>query len=408
MMFLKLAFRNLLRNKERTLLSLLMVISSTMGLVLFRAYTDDTMKKLEVVATEMNYGHMQIAREAFWKNTFENNEQKLLPNYLELKEVVQQASPDVRVVSGRLGGLGLLSYGVKTENTSLMGYEVSEEEGIKNSILIQEGKYFDPQAADNQILIGYLLAKKLNAKIGDTVTVVANTVDGVINAKEFIFVGSFATGTEEVDKYFSYISLKSLQDLMQTTSVDVLSIKIKDDKKLFSVKNVLQEKVKQQDSSYVVRDWKELSEMFRKVKAFYDMQNLIIKIILVSLVVLGILNTVGMSIFERIGEIGTMRSLGAENPFICSLFFVETLLLSLIGVLVGDFLGYITGIILNSSKITTEVPGASLPIDVAFLFSSGVFLEASLTIVFTTGLVSLIPIYRALRMSIVDSLRRNL
>lgn len=408
MMFLKLAFRNLLRNKERTLLSLLMVISSTMGLVLFRAYTDDTMKKLEVVATEMNYGHMQIAREAFWKNTFENNEQKLLPNYLELKEFVQQASPDVRVVSGRLGGLGLLSYGVKTENTSLMGYEVSEEEGIKKSILIQEGMYFDPSAADNQILIGYLLAKKLNVKIGDTVTVVANTVDGVINAKEFVFVGSFATGTEEVDKYFSYISLKSLQDLMQTTSVDVLSIKIKDDKKLFSVKNLLQEKVKQQGSSYIVRDWKELSEMFQKVKAFYDMQNLIIKIILVSLVVLGILNTVGMSIFERIGEIGTMRSLGAENPFICSLFFVETLLLSLIGVLIGDFLGYTTGMILNSSNITTEVPGASLPIDVAFLFSSGVFLEASLTIVFTTGLVSLIPIYRALRMSIVDSLRRNL
>lgn len=408
MMFLKLAFRNLLRNKERTLLSLLMVLSSTAGLVLFRAYTDDTIDDLETISTEMHFGHLQVARNEYWQNSYHSIDQRLITDFPKMKEVSSKFSDRVRLVSGRLHAFGLLSAGVKTENASFMGYEVDQELGVKDTLSFPEGTYFDPTSFDDQIIVGHLLAKKLGIKPGDTITVLGNTIDGVINAKDFVYKGSFASGSEEIDKYYAYVSLRGLQDLLQTSAVDLVTIRLKDKGNLQSAKKELQAQVDKNFKNHSVRDWTELAEFFRKVKEFYDMQNFIIRFILISIVVLGILNTVGMSIFERIGEIGTMRSLGAEPPFIYTLFFFEILMLSCIGVALGGVTAYFVGSAINSADIYTEVPGASMPMKVAFLFSKEAFLDSGLIIIFTTVLVSFVPMFRALRLSVVDSLRRNL
>ncbi len=408
MIYLKLALRNLLRNKERTFLSLLMIMSSTVGLVLFKAYTDDTIVSIEKISTEMHYGHLQIAKEKYWENTYHTMAERMVPDFIKMKQAAGTASDKIRVISGRLNSFGLLSIGAKTENASFLGFEVDQEAGVKDTLEILDGSYFDPQTYNQEIIVGHLLAKKLGVKPGDTITVVANTVDGVINAKDFVYKGSFASGSEEIDKYFAYVSLQGLQDLLQTPSVDLITIRLKDKADLQEQKTLLQHKINEVAPGYGVRDWIELSELFRKVKEFYGMQNTIIRLILVSIVVLGILNTVGMSILERIGEIGTMRALGAESGFVTVLFFWETLMLSLIGVTLGALLGFVVGSSVNSAAIYTEVPGASMPMKVSFLFSFEVFAEAILIIMITTVAVSFIPIWRALRLSVVDALRRNL
>lgn len=405
MIVFKIAFRNLLRNKERTFLSLLMIVSSMIGLVLFKSFTDDTMHMLENISTEMHFGHFQLAKKNYWHNANSSHKEQIIENPTELIKKFSDI-PGIKSVSGRMQSFGMISLNGETVNASLLGFDLSHEDGMRKSLRILQGTYFTNEK-DSEILIGHLLANRLGVKPGDEVTVVTNTIDGVINAKDFIVKGFFAAGTEEIDKYFAYIKLEDMQELLQTSGVDLLTMRMTPEMKLPDLKTVLINTSEQISKDYQIRDWIELSELFRKVRQFYDLQNLIIRLILIFIVVLGILNTVGMSIMERIGEIGTKLSLGTSKNFIYTMFLTETFLLSLVGVLSGSLCAFILGSIVNSAGIFTEVPGASTPIKVQFLFSTKAFLQAGILISLTTILSSIVPVSRALKMTIVEALRRN-
>ena len=86
MFTLKIAIRNLTRNKERTLLSLMMLASAVCALILFRTYTDQTFYDLEKISTEMQFGHLQVAKENYWKNTFTERKQSLMPSLNDLEK----------------------------------------------------------------------------------------------------------------------------------------------------------------------------------------------------------------------------------------------------------------------------------------------------------------------------------
>nr|BFD69098.1 ABC transporter permease [Bdellovibrio sp. HAGR004] len=409
LMLLKLALRNLLRNKERTLLGLLMIIGSTSGLTLFRAFADDTIQALETVSTEMHFGHLQVAKNLLWDNLYKNNSERVVDNYDKLREDLSIIAPGITSVSGRMTIQGLMSNGQKTENVSVIGFEIDKEKGVRNAMIIHEGTYFsDNKKNKNEILVGHLLAKRLNLKINDVVTLVANSFEEVINAKDFVYVGSFGSGTEEIDKYFSYVDLSAVQELVQTNSVDNVVIRVQNKKNLSEISQKIQGKLEIDYPNHKVRDWRSLAELFRKVKSFYDTQSLIIQLIMISIVVLGILNSVSMSVIERIGEIGTLRSLGTDSRMIVQMIVSEVIMLSLAGVILGSLTALAVGNIINLSNIYTEIPGASMPIKINFLFSVNAFVQSSLLIVLTTTLASLLPVLKAVRINIVEALRRNI
>lgn len=405
MIAFKIAFRNLLRNKERTLLSLLMIISSMTGLVLFKSFTDDTMRVLENISTEMHFGHFQLAKKNYWNNANSSHKEQIIENPSELIKKFSDI-PGIKSVSGRMQSFGMISLNGETVNSSLLGFDLSNEENMKKSLKILNGTYFS-NGSSSEILIGHLLANRLGVKQGDEVTVVTNTVDGVINAKDFKVNGFFAAGTDEIDKYFAYIKLEDMQELLQTSGVDLLMFRMLPNMNLSDLKTTLINASEQTSKDYQVRDWIELSELFRKVRQFYDLQNLIIRLILIFIVVLGILNTVGMSIMERIGEIGTKLSLGTSKSFIYTMFLTETFFLSFAGVLCGSLCAFILGSMVNSAGIYTEIPGASMPIKIQFLFTAKAFLQAGVLISITTILSSIAPVSKALKMTIVEALRRN-
>ncbi len=405
-MSFKFAARNLMRNKERTFLSLLMISGSIVALVLFRGFTDHSINAVEEVSTEMHYGHFQIAKKNYWQNTNLPRNETLLNNVSTLADQIKQL-PEVKSVSGRLSAFGLISSGEKTENVSLMGYDLKLETGIMKTLKILEGKYFSNDQG-KEIMVGHLLAHRLGIKVGDEITLVANSVKKVVNAGDFRVVGFFSTGTEEIDKYFAYFELSDLQNLMQTSGVDVLVVKLKNSADLSLVSPKLDQIINSTSLDIEKRDWISLAELFRKVKSFYDTQNLIIQSILISIVVLGILNTIGMSVLERIGEIGTLRSLGTTKKEIYNLFMIETLILVLAGIILGSSAAFLLGNFISAIGLVFDVPGASVPLPVRFSFSLSAFLSAGILIFIATIVASLIPISKGLRLNIVEALRKNI
>ncbi len=400
------AFRNLFRHKSRTGLSLLMIVSAFAALTLFKAFIDDTLKSIETVSTEMQFGHYQVALKNYWDNAQAPRKKTLLYNSEALALKLGQNS-EVKSVAGRLQNFGLISTGDKTESATLLGIDVLKEPGLKSTLVMKKGVYLSDTDLD-QVILGHLLAHRLGIKLGEQLTVLSNTVDNVVNAYDLKVVGFFAASTEEVDKYFAYMPLPTLQKILQTEGVDLLSIKINNSKNLEAFKPQLIAQVQSFDKQIELRDWLQLSDLFRKVVKFYNSQNTIIEGILLFIVILGILNTVGMSVNERIGEIGTLRALGESKMRLVTAFITESLILSILGSLVGTIISLAFGHFLNYLHIETEIPGASIPVPVSFYFTTYIFLKAFIFIVSSALVATIVPTYRGVNSNIVDALRRNI
>src|SRR5208283_2813244 len=93
------------------------------------------------------------------------------------------------------------------------------------------------------------------------------------------------------------------------------------------------------EAGVVAKPWSELSEYYNQVDSFFHTQNGVIAFIILCLVVLGVLNTIGMSIYERVGEIGTLRALGETERAILVQFLIEGGILGVIGAFTGVVVG---------------------------------------------------------------------
>ena len=123
---------------------------------------------------------------------------------------------------------------------------------------------------------------------------------------------------------------------------------------------------------------------------------------------LGILNTVSMTIIERTGEIGTLRSLGESRKDIITQFLIESVFVSFIGIILGVIISKLGIEIVHAAKIVTDLPGASTPFQIIILFQwSSVFYASALA--FSTALIATyVPALRSSKMNIVDALRKSI
>src|SRR5690606_16866896 len=114
----------------------------------------------------------------------------------------------------------------------------------------------------------------------------------------------------------------------------------------------------------VVKPWYEIAKLYRQVEEFNRVQNLVLEVIILSLILLGILNTIGMSVFERTGEIGTIAALGENATAIVAQFVLEGAILGFLGSIAGVGCGALLTAFINWLEIQLVMPGASQPLTV--------------------------------------------
>ena len=415
MMRLKVAFRNVFRNKGRSALSILMIAGAVAGIVQFRGFARDTMQALERVVIDSQYGHVQVASQAYWDNMPGERKARLLTDHEELARKIA-ALPGVTRVSGRLGFFGLLSNGETTVSAKVAAFDPAKEKELGASLNTLDGKLLaDPDA--NEMIIGSGMQKQLSVKPGDTLTMLVYTFDGIVNAVDFKVTGIYSAGTEEVDNFVVMMPLKAAQLLADTPKVETLSVRAARIEDTDAVRARVEALLRSTEGTGApaaaparlsARTWVELSELFRKVDSFYKTQNAIVEGILMVLVLLGILNTVGMTVYERTGEIGTVRALGETDRDVVLQFTLEGAILGAIGVVLGWALGLIVAVTLSSAGITMDMPGAALPIPVNIVLVPSAFITAGLVTWLTAIAATWYPSIRATRMSIVEALKRNI
>jgi putative ABC transport system permease protein len=405
MMRFKLAFRNISRHGLRSLLSVTMIAGAVTAVILFRGFSDYSLTALKMIAAENQYGNMQIAAKKYWSPGKENRTERLF--LLDELKNLSQKFTTIEKLSGRLSFFGLVSNGDLSVGAKMIGIDTIGEPHFSKSMKILSGKFFDT-ADSREVVVGRLLAKQMNVVPGDTITVLTNTVDGVMNAMDLTVSGLFSAGIDEIDGQVIYLPLSVTQEVLDTKSVDIAVVKFQSLSEAENNLEAINNDLAKNQPLLLARSWRDLAVLFRQVDKFYGVQNRLIDAILLALMFLGILNTVSMTVVERTGEIGTLRALGESRKEIVLQFLLESIILAIIGVIVGILFSLGCIKVVETIKIMTEMPGASTPFQVKIYFLMSSVIYAATLATLTTIIATFIPAMRASRMDIVEALRKNI
>jgi putative ABC transport system permease protein len=382
-----------------------MISGAVISMIIFRGFSDFSLEALKRIAAENQYGHMQVANSKYWSPGKESRKDKMFN--LKVLEDLKNTHPYLEKISGRLSFFGLVSNGDLSVGGKIIGVDSQNEPTFIKSMRILSGKFVSGLDA-KEVMIGSLLSKQLNVKPGDNVTVLTNTIDGVMNAMDLTVSGIYTAGIDEIDAQVIYLPLQTTQSILDTENVDIAVLKFKDLTDAEKYVGDISKTLKGINSEFVARTWRDLAVLFRQVDKFYGVQNTIIEAILLALMFLGILNTVSMTVVERTGEIGTLRSLGESRKDVVKQFVLESFVVSIIGVFIGIIGSILLIQIIHAAHIMTEMPGASIPFQIRINFLYGSVIYASSLAIITAVIATLIPAIRASKMDIVEALRKNI
>ena len=405
LLFLRLASRNLLRNRTRTFLNLTMVIGAFSAIVVSRGFAHYIMRSTEVSFTQGQNGHIQIAKTSIWDDDLPKHKEDA---YIEKSSELQKTLldiPQIALASGRANTFVLLINGDKSISAFALGYDTDVEKNIEESLSFVEGGHFS-KGQKFEILLTAGLQKSLHLSIGQNLSVISQTLSGSMSSVDLEVKGVVKTGFADLDNSTVYIPLKIAQKLLGTNRIERIAIILNKDasleESLAKVKDSVRDK-----TGLIIKGWKETATFFNQLAQFYSIQNVLVEMILFTLVFFGILNTLGMSIYERIGEIGTLRALGDRTETVLFQIILEGILLGAIGTMMSAPISAFIAYGISSFEIMITLPGASRPMPIHIEPAARDYLVASLVVCISCLIASLWPAQKAVRLSIVDALRAN-
>lgn len=398
------AFRNVLRNPRRTTLNILMIAGGMCAIIVYRGFIQNLLDKLENVTINTQYSHIQIASEKTWHLSANDLPKDRLVHFEpELLQKID-AVPGVAYASPRLSFFGLISAGERSLSARAVSYDPAVELQMNETMRILKGRKLNMDSRF-EILLGSGLQEQIGVNVGDSVSLLAVTIDGSVNAVDSEVVGIYQSGFAEVDNTTFFTSLFTAQKLMDTDLVENMIIQLN---RTSDTPRILKEIQPLAPPGTSAKPWYELAVSYKKLVEFNYVQALIITWIIMLLALLAIANTVGMSISERIGEIGTVRAMGDSRADVIFQFLMEGIALGVLGGIAGCIFGVCGAFILTWLKIPINVPGASLPLLVEVNLLPSAFLESFGLTCLMSVIATLVPAYRGSKVKITEALKRNI
>lgn len=400
----RLAFRNIVRQRLRTAMTLAAIVFGVMALILSGGFVHDVYHQLGEALIHSQSGHIQVAKEGFQERGARSPERYVIEDSEGLRGLLA-ARPGVEDVMARVNFSGLINNGRSDWAIVGQGVEADREAVLGSQLKITAGRQLG--AADRYgVLLGQGVAQALKLEPGDYVTLLANTLDGALNSLELEVVGVFQSFSADFDLRAVSISLEAAQELLGTAGVNTFVISLRETPLTESTAEALRSGLA--GSGFAVLTWRTLNSFYENTVALYERQFGFLQLIILVLVLLGVANSVNMSAFERVGEFGTMMALGNRRGDIRRLVIVENVLLGMIGGGLGVALGGVSALVLSAIGIEMPPPpNANLGYTAHIRLVPSVLASSFSVGLVATVLASLLPAWRVARIQPVDALRRN-
>ncbi len=400
MNYLKMAYRNLGRHRRRSVLSALALGLGTALLMFIAAFFEGEMRGSMETTLRLNTGHLQVTNASYdpdklsvaWEYLIENPSQSAAK--IEALEQVKAATP-------RLVASGIVSVRDESAGVQIMGIDPASPANDPYRTLVV-GEFL---AAEDRsgILIGLPLAESLGLQVGDSLQLLVNTSDGIVDEQPFTIRGIFTTGTSAYDKGIVFLPLAKAQvfsGAMERASY--IFVMLNDREQADAVAAAIQ------GQNYRIRTWTEMNQLLVLVNDFSNAYLTVINLIVLGVTATVIVNTLLMSVFERTREIGILSAIGMKGSQIITLFLVEATLLGTAGITFGSLVGWAVSAYLAKVGVFFGDLGISGEMLLEDRIYPILTLESAINLIVTafiiTVLASLYPARMASRMEPVEAL----
>ncbi|NOX89044.1 MAG: ABC transporter permease [Calditrichaeota bacterium] len=391
-MYLNLSWRNIWRNKKRTIIAVASVFFAVIIAVNTRSMQLGSYSYMIHSSARFYTGYFQIQQKNYWeKRSLENT---LLQDSIDYKKL--RNANYVKALAPRLESFALISFKNTTRVAQVVGIDPqmeNEESGLKERLV--KGEYLEPQ--DYSGLISKGLAQLLGVSIGDSIVLYGQGYHGQIAAALLPVKGIIEYPIRELNNTMFYLPLKAAQDIFLTgnrlTSVAVM---IDDNRHLEKAKQALSAVIPPQ---YTLLDWKTMLPELHQSIQFDNISGMLMLAILYVVIAFGVFGTIIMMINERVKEFGILIAVGMKKVRLLIVTFWEIVFIAFLGAASGliaaiPIVWYFS---LHPIRFTGDVTKTfdALGIEPIFSFSTDplIFLNQAL-VVFLIALATFIyPIY---------------
>jgi len=330
---IKLAIKNIGRNPRRTLLTSLGILVAVASIIFGKAFMDGSNEPMIQTIADMQTGHIRIVRDGYTQR------ERILPVnlFFEYKSISDASSGfrNIHTAKPRIRFGSILAY--KDEETEGMLITGIVPEREKDNVILQ-----GVLPKEGGIVLSKALFERMGISIGDSVVLLSQTAYGYLNGVALRVDSFYETGINYIANSYAYIHITDAQKLLSIPKDNCTELLVyaKNSYAAFPLflrmKNLVAEK-----ENLDIIFWESSGSLVQALKIRMYVVYLI-GLIIFFLASIAIVNTMVVALLERTKEIGMMKALGLGNGKIFIIFLIETLIIGLIGALLGCFLGYFT------------------------------------------------------------------
>jgi ABC-type lipoprotein release transport system permease subunit len=404
----KLGYRNLWRNRRRTLLTMTAMAFSTGIVILTFSVYEGMFRDMIDSSTTMYYGHVQITAKGYFNNP---RLELTIPD----DDLRERIIPDPRVkgMSGRVQGFALLSYGAgdssRSQPAELLGIDPEKENQVSTlSRKVLAGRFITSPFAKEMVL-GKGLARSLGAKTGGEIVAMGQDMYGSVAADIFHVAGIIDTGDPVRDASLALTGLGALQTMLDMNGkLNEWAITLESPTEAIGFASGWQRSLPGID----VLPWNSFLSQLNDIINIKKISKFIFAVIFYFAVILVTGNTIHMSILERMREFAVMGAIGLKPLRLASLVITEGMIMSGIAAVAGEILGllptlYILNHPIDLSSFMTSISIADSTIQPRIRTALAIDnLIIPVLLIFVFGvIVSLFPARRLKKMRPVNVLR---
>ena len=351
-MIFKIAWRNIYRNKKRSLITITSVFAALFLIILMRALQFGFYDKLIETVVESYAGYVEIHADGFWDNQSLDNSM----------QVDQQLLDDIQSVEGvenivqRLQTFSLISVGEKTKGGVINGVNLSEEQKITDWNKKMVSGSFDLR--DNEIIIAKGIAEFFSISENDTLILYGQGYRGMMAAGKYPVKGVIDLKNPDLNKIGLFMTMKTVRNYVSSDEISTHIIIGKE--KYYDEGKIVEDLGLILSDDYEVMTWKETLPEIEQTITADSAGGLIMAFILYVIVVFGMFGTVLMMTEERKYKFGVLISVGMSRIRLFGIILIETIILSMVGVVLAVMVTYPISIYYNIN-----------PIDMAILMGDG-------------------------------------
>jgi len=407
-MIIKIAWRNIWRNKKRTLISTLSISGALFLIIVMRSMQFGFYDNLIKTVVESYSGYVQIHANGYW-------EKQSLDNSMEVDDKLINtitSIPGVENVVQRVQTFSLVSKDEKSKGAIINGIDINQEQLITdwNKRIVKGSLYL---SHNNEVLLAEGIARYFNAELGDTLILFGQGYQGMMAAGKYKITGILDLKNPQLNNLAIFMDIKSLNDYI--SSENIVTHLVIDKAEYYEEKKIAKEIDNVLSNDYEVMTWKQILPEIDQMITADNVGGLIMAFILYIVVCFGMFGTVLMMTEERKYEFGVLVSIGMSKIKLFLIIFLETIMLSSIGVAIGIILSRPIAYYFNKNPINLAelVEGmdeamAEFGFDpiVPFSISWDIPLSHALIIFFVSVFICIYPAIKIFMLNPVNAMRK--